>query len=107
MSGPIFTAAELAYLSEQHLGRIATSSATGVPDVAPVTFRVDPETHEIVIGGMDNTKTIKYRNVIATGRAAFVVDDLASVQPWSPRGVKVRGQARPDVDDNGSPTVRI
>ena len=107
MSASIFTAAELAYLDEQHLGRIATGSATGVPDVAPVTFRVDPDTHEIVIGGMDNPKTIKYRNVVATGQAAFVVDDLASVDPWSPRGVKVRGVARPALDDNGKATIRI
>jgi pyridoxamine 5'-phosphate oxidase family protein len=31
--------------------------------------------------------------VRATGRAAIVIDDLASTDPWRPRGVEVRGRA--------------
>ena len=27
-----------------------------------------------------------------TGRAAIVIDDLASTGPWSPRGIEVRGR---------------
>ena len=27
-----------------------------------------------------------------TGRAAIVIDDLASTDPWHPRGIEVRGR---------------
>ena len=43
-SAPVFTAAELDYLSTQPLARIATASATGVPYVAAVGFGVDGDT---------------------------------------------------------------
>lgn len=56
---------------------------------------------------MDNPKTLKWRNVTATGRAAFVVDDLATVDPWSPRGVKLRGSATADTDPDGRTVIRI
>ena len=87
----VFTDAELDYLSTQPLARIATASATGVPDVAAVGFGVDGDT--LVTGGYDITKTVRYRNLLANPRATIVVDDLASVDPWAPRGVKVRGAA--------------
>ncbi|HEY5134231.1 MAG TPA: PPOX class F420-dependent oxidoreductase [Candidatus Nanopelagicales bacterium] len=87
----VFTDAELEYLSAQPLARIATASATGVPDVAAVGFGVDGDT--LVTGGYDITKTVRYRNLLANPRATIVVDDLASVDPWAPRGVKVRGAA--------------
>jgi pyridoxamine 5'-phosphate oxidase family protein len=101
-----FTDDEMEYLAGQRLGRIATASATGVPDVAPVTFRIAAD-GQIEIDGMDNPKTLKWRNVAATSRAAFVVDDLASVEPWIPRGVKLRGSASADTDDNGRHVIRI
>lgn len=94
-----FTEEERAYLASQHLARVATASAGGVPDVAPVTFRIAAD-GRIEIDGLDNPKTIKWRNVIATGKAALVVDDLASTDPWRPRGVKVRGAASADTDGN-------
>jgi pyridoxamine 5'-phosphate oxidase family protein len=102
----IFTDAERLYLSGQRLGRIATASAKGTPDVAPVTFKVN-DAEEIEIDGLDNPATLKWRNVLATGRAAFVVDDLASVDPWRPRGVKIRGEARADTDPGGRNVLRI
>lgn len=92
-----FTDHELAYLAGQRLARIATASSAGVPDIAPVTFRVSGD-GRIEIDGLDNPRTIKWRNVMATGQAALVVDDLASTDPWSPRGVKVRGIASADTD---------
>ena len=63
----------------------------GEPDVAAVGFSVDGGT--IVTGGFDITKTVRYRNLLANPRATIVIDDLASVDPWAPRGVKVRGAA--------------
>ncbi len=100
-----FTPAEVEYLATQRIGRIATTSASGEPDVAPVTYTVDAD-GAIRISGFDNPKTIKWRNVLATGRAAFVVDDLASVNPWSPRGLKVRGAAE-GVSPDGSGHVIV
>lgn len=101
-----FTDSERTYLAGQRLARIATSSATGTPDVAVVTFKVTAD-DRIEIDGLDNPKTLKWRNVVATGRAAIVVDDLASVDPWSPRGVKVRGTATADTDGNGRKVIRV
>ena len=87
----VFTEAEIAYLQDQPLARIATASASGVPDVAAVGFGLDGD--EVVTGGFDITKTVRYKNLLANPRATIVIDDLASVDPWSPRGVKVRGRA--------------
>jgi hypothetical protein len=68
----LFTDVELEYLNTQRLARIATVSAKGEPDVAAVGFRVDGD--QVVVGGLDNTKTRKYWNVKGTGRASLVVD---------------------------------
>jgi pyridoxamine 5'-phosphate oxidase family protein len=103
--GMIFTDAELEYLQSQRLARIATVSAKGEPDVAPVGFRLEGDV--VVVGGLDLTKTRKYYNVKATGQASLVVDDLASVDPWRPRLVKVTGNADLGTDDRSKPTIRI
>ena len=87
----VFTDAELEFLAGQRIARIATASATGQPDVSPVGFAVDGDS--ITSGGMDITKTIRHRHLLENPVAALVVDDLASIDPWRPRGVKVRGAA--------------
>ena len=99
-----FTEHERAYLADQRLARIATASASGTPDVAPVTFRLAGDVIEI--DGLDNPRTIKWRNVGATGVAALVVDDLVSVDPWRPRGLKIRGRATADTDGDRS-VIRV
>ena len=101
----IFTDAERAYLADAHLGRIATTSAAHVPDVAPVTFELRGD--EIHVTGMDLTKTRKYFNVRSTSTASIVVDDLESVDPWRPRGVKVTGSARIDGEGRGAAIVLV
>jgi len=101
----VFTEAELDYLNSQRLGRIATVSAKGEPDAAAVGFRLDGDV--VVVGGLDLTKTRKYYNAKATGRASFVVDDLASVDPWRPRMVKVTGRVEIGTDDRGKPNLRL
>jgi pyridoxamine 5'-phosphate oxidase family protein len=97
--GVDFTDAERSFLAEARLARIATVSEDGEVDVAPVVFRLD-EQGRLVVGGRDQPHTFKYKNVRAGSRAALVVDDLESVDPWRPRGVKVHGDAqivtRPD-----------
>ena len=72
-----FTAAEYEYLIGNRLGRIATTSARGVPDMAAVAYLMDGE--DVVVGGSDLTKTIKYFNIRSTGLACFSVDDLKTV----------------------------
>jgi pyridoxamine 5'-phosphate oxidase family protein len=101
----VFTDAELEYLHSQRLGRIATASPAGEPEVSPVGFEADAT--GISTGGLDLTKTVRLRNIRATGRAAMVVDDLKSVDPWRPRGVKVRGRAEIDTDAQGQPRIRL
>jgi pyridoxamine 5'-phosphate oxidase family protein len=88
-----FTPQEIAYLQSQMLGRLATVGADGDPHVIPVGFRYNPELDTIDIGGHGIARSKKYRDVAHSGRAAFVVDDLASVDPWTPRMLSVRGRA--------------
>jgi len=89
----IFTPAEIAYLKGQRLGRVATVGASGQPHVVPVGFRYNAEEDSIDIGGHGFAKSKKFRDAQANPRVAFVVDDLASVSPWRPRGIEVRGRA--------------
>jgi pyridoxamine 5'-phosphate oxidase family protein len=100
----VFTEHEADYLQSQRMARLATASPTGAPDVAAVTFTVDGDT--LVSGGYDITKTVRYGNLTANPRAVIVIDDLASVDPWSPRGVKVRGSAALE-EHNGRLQIRI
>jgi pyridoxamine 5'-phosphate oxidase family protein len=100
----VFTDPELAFLAEQRLARLATASLEGQPDVSAVGFEVDGDT--VVSGGLDITKTVRYRHLSANPRATIVIDDLASVDPWTPRGVKVRGDVILEERD-GKPLIRI
>jgi pyridoxamine 5'-phosphate oxidase family protein len=86
------TTAEQDYLRSQPLGRLATVGTDGVVQVNPVGFRVRAD-GSFVVGGRDLARTRKYRNVARTGRAALVVDDLVSSDPWTVRGIEVRGRA--------------
>lgn len=84
--------AEIAYLRSQPLGRLATVDAAGAPQNNPVAFSVD-DTGTIEIGGMRMGGTRKFRNVTANGKAALVVDDIVSFDPWTVRMVEIRGTA--------------
>ncbi len=99
-----FTDAELKYLALQRLARLATASATGEPDVSAVGFAIDGDT--MVSGGMDITKTVRYRHLRENPLATVVIDDLRSLEPWQPPGVKVRGTASIE-SDNGTARIRI
>jgi pyridoxamine 5'-phosphate oxidase family protein len=90
----VFSAAELDYLhGDRKLGRIATVGRDGTPHVVPVGWRHDAAHDTIDVGGRALEQTKKFRDVARSGRAAFVVDDVASVDPWRPRGIEVRGRA--------------
>ena len=102
-----FTDAELRYLSNQPLGRVATSQPDGTLQVSPVGFRHNSELDTIDISGHGMATSRKYRNVVDNGRVAFVVDDLASVKPWRPRCLEIRGHAEAIDDSPVGPLVRI
>lgn len=89
-----FTDAELRYLrGERRLGRIATVRRDGTPHVVPVGWTHNPDEDTIDVGGRALEGTKKFRDVARTGRAAIVIDDLESTDPWRPRGIEVRGRA--------------
>jgi pyridoxamine 5'-phosphate oxidase family protein len=90
----VFTEAELRYLTGgRQLGRLATVGADGTPHVVPVAWIYNAARDSIDVGGSELERTKKFRDVARSGRAAIVVDDLASTDPWRPRGIEVRGRA--------------
>ncbi|HEY3727926.1 MAG TPA: PPOX class F420-dependent oxidoreductase [Solirubrobacteraceae bacterium] len=88
-----FSDNELEYLKGQRLARLATANANGAPHVVPVGFRLSEDGAAIDVGGHGFAKSKKYRDLKANPQAAIVIDDLASVDPWTPRGIEIRGTA--------------
>jgi pyridoxamine 5'-phosphate oxidase family protein len=91
----IYSEPEIQYLKSQRLARIATATREGKPDVSPVAFEFDG-THFYVGSHSQEIflTTKKYKNVRDGNKeVALVIDDLESVQPWKPRGIKVNGTA--------------
>jgi pyridoxamine 5'-phosphate oxidase family protein len=97
----VFTDGELDYFNgERRLARVATVGADGTPHVTPVgMWSHNPELDTIDVTGRDFGEKKKFRDVARTGRAAIVVDDMASTDPWRPprgRGARPRrGRRRP------------
>jgi len=90
----VFTETELRYLTGGvQLGRIATVGVDGTPHVVPVGWIYNAASDTIDIGGYELERSKKFRDVARTGRAAIVIDDLKSTDPWRPRGVEARGHA--------------
>ena len=91
----VFTKEEREYLlSGVRLGRLATIGSDGTPHVVPTSFRYNPDHDTLDIGGHDFAKRKKYRDVLKNPKVAFVVDDIASVNPWRARGIEIRGEAK-------------
>ena len=91
------TEQESAYLHSQALGRLATVTPKARPHVVPVRFHLDDSTATIEIGLADLPERGQnrfYRRCIESNAwVALVVDDVASTDPWTPRGVLLRGRA--------------
>jgi pyridoxamine 5'-phosphate oxidase family protein len=77
-----FSSAELAYLAERRLGRLATVDANGLPHVVPVGWSYNPATDTIDVSGHHFAHTAKFRNAVANPLVALVVDDV--LPPWQP-----------------------
>jgi pyridoxamine 5'-phosphate oxidase family protein len=102
----VFTETELQYLTGgRQLGRIATVGADGTPHVVPVGWIYNAASETIDVGGHELAATKKFRDAARTGRAAIVIDDLQSTDPWRPRGVEVRG--RGEAIELPTPLIRI
>jgi pyridoxamine 5'-phosphate oxidase family protein len=98
MVNTFFSEKEIEYLKSQRLVRIATASVSSKeengsiqPDVVPVGFDFDGE--YFYVGGMNIGTSKKYKNVLKNNKVATVIDDLKSVDPWDPRGMKIYGTA--------------
>jgi pyridoxamine 5'-phosphate oxidase family protein len=90
----VFTDPELAYLAgERRLARIATVGNDGMPHAVPVGWTYNSELDTIDVGGRQLEQTKKFPDVARSGRAAVVIDDLTSTNPWRPRAIEVRGRA--------------
>src|ERR671923_53807 len=89
----VFTEAEREYLvGGRQLGRIATVGPDGTPHVVPVGWIYNAARDTIDVGGHELERTKKFRDVSRTERVAIVIDDLASTDPWHPRGIEIRGR---------------
>ena len=89
----VFRENEIRYLAGgRQLGRIATVGADGTPHVVPVAWIYNAVRDTIDVGGHELERTKKFRDVARSGRAAIVIDDLESTDPWHPRGIVIRGR---------------
>jgi pyridoxamine 5'-phosphate oxidase family protein len=95
MADTILSQNEIDYLNTQRIARIATVSISSnrpiQPDVVPVGFDFDGE--NIYVSGMNILKSTKYKNVLKNRNVAIVIDDLKTVDPWVPRGIRIYGDA--------------
>jgi len=107
VAASVFTDGELEYFNgERRLARVATVGKDGTPHVTPVgMWRHNAELDTIDVTGRDFAEKKKFRDVARSGRAAIVVDDMASTDPWRPRGVEVRGRA--EAVEAPEPLIRI
>lgn len=90
-----FSPAELAYLRDdsRRLARIATVGQDGTPHVVPAGWVYNDRLGTIDVTGRSVERTKKFRDVRRSARAAVVIDDLASTNPWRPRAIEIRGHA--------------
>lgn len=96
----MFSREELIYLRQQQLARLATVAADGQPTVDAVGFQF--EGGRFFIGGVALARSRKYRNIDAgNDRVSLIVDDIASLNPYQPRGIKVHGTAEIVHRDDG------
>ena len=84
---------EIDFMRATALGRLATIQPNGTPQVSPVGFSYNDELGTIDIAGYRMSSSQKYRNIARNDKVAFVVDDIASRDPWRVRCLEIRGTA--------------
>lgn len=89
-----FTEAELQYLRNHFLGRLATIGPDGFPQNNPVGFFLNLDLATVDIGGSSLGTTRRFKNVLNRPEVSLVVDDIKSRKPWHVRGVEIRGRAQ-------------
>jgi pyridoxamine 5'-phosphate oxidase family protein len=92
------TDGELAFIKEQRIGRLATASPTGAPDVAPALAIYRRSLGAFLLGGQGLERTRRYQNARRNPQASLVFDAL-SWEPYELRGVKVAGSISVHVAD--------
>jgi pyridoxamine 5'-phosphate oxidase family protein len=86
----IFTDAEIEYMRENTMCRMATIGRNGEPHIAPVTYVYNAAEDAIDIGGIDFANTKKWRDVQHNRNLTILVDDFS---PTAAHAVEVRGEA--------------
>jgi pyridoxamine 5'-phosphate oxidase family protein len=77
------------------LGRIATVGRDGVPHVVPTGWTYNEALETIDVTGREVAATKKFRDVTRTGRAAIVIDGIASGDGFNPWAIEIAGAAEP------------
>jgi pyridoxamine 5'-phosphate oxidase family protein len=107
----VFSDAELAYLAQGKLGRLATIDAAGMPHVVPLGWRYNAGLDTIDIGGRDFARSRKFHNAQRNPNVALVIDDVWP--PGWPGCGMIRGaaEALPDAtgpdSQPGGPIIRL
>jgi pyridoxamine 5'-phosphate oxidase family protein len=84
---------EIDFMQGAELGRLSTIQPNGTPQVSPVGFTFNSELGTIDVAGYHMSKSQKFRNLATNPNVAFVVDDIASRDPWRVRCLEIRGTA--------------
>ncbi|MDT5079102.1 MAG: pyridoxamine 5-phosphate oxidase family protein [Mycobacterium sp.] len=91
--GMTFKAHEIDFMRAAELGRLSTIQPNGTPQVSPVGFTFNSELGTIDVAGYHMSRSQKFRNLATNAKVAFVVDDIASRDPWRVRCLEIRGTA--------------
>jgi pyridoxamine 5'-phosphate oxidase family protein len=84
---------EIEFMRGTLLGRLATIQPNGTLQNSPVGFTYNENLGTVDIFGYHMSNSQKYRNVASNPTVAFVVDDIASTDPWRVRCLEIRGSA--------------
>jgi pyridoxamine 5'-phosphate oxidase family protein len=97
---------EIEFMRGAELGRLATAQPDGTLQNSPVGFTYNEALGTIDVSGYRMAHSQKFRNVAAHPGVAFVVDDIASHDPWRVRCLEIRGTAE-QAGDPGAEIIRI
>lgn len=80
------------------IDRSARPSSQTLSQVRPAVFELNPALGTVEIGRWDMGATQKLRNARADPRVSIVIDDVVCFEPFTDRGVAVRGIAEALLD---------